>query len=848
MKNLHLYNISPAIPEKLQFLETLSRNLWWCWDNDATDLFRRISPHTWKEVGYNPLKLLAQTPQTKMEELAKNNAFLSHMKEVETSFKKSCLDNRCEEGSQPIAYFSLEFGIHETVRIYSGGLGALAGDHLKAASDTGVPLVAVGLMYRQGYFEQYLNSDGMQQERYPETEIHNLPLDKPLDKDGNEIMVSVPLPEGTLKAIVWRLNIGRVPLFLLDTNIPENGQEFRNITAQLYGGNRLNRLRQELLLGIGGFRSLTAMGYDPSVCHMNEGHAAFLSIARIEYLMKTKGLSEEQAMEIVPHCSVFTTHTPVPAGNETFDPQLLRPHLQVVEKETGLSAEKFIKMAQGPGSSKDSEASMTVFGMCMAKHVNGVSKLHGEVARDMWAHLWPNLAQNEIPVGHVTNGVHVPTWLSAQNSKLFDRYIGPVWRNHPGSQSTLDRIRQIPDEELWRTHELGRSRLIRAARNHAANQYMARNASRLEIAHAKSILDPDALTVGFARRFATYKRGTLLLRDLERFKAMLTNEEQPIQFIFAGKAHPADIHGKELIKSIVHFARENNVRRKIVFLEDYNIGMARYLVQGVDVWLNTPRRPQEASGTSGMKAAANGGINASILDGWWCEGYTPETGWAIGDEEVYDDLDYQDTSEAQALYNLLENKIIPTFYDREGGDIPTRWIEMMKESICMEFRTFTSHRMVAEYNENYYKSATESYSKLLADNAAGAEALVKQHKRLDEQWKYISVAQPSYDMDLGKLHVGDTFNITTEIHLGELKPEEVDVELYYGPVNSELKITNSKTSIMKNGENLEGGNYRYNHKLACEHSGRYAFATRVTPKGNQWNHVMPGFITWAEDK
>lgn len=846
MKNVCLYNVSPAIPEKLQFLETLSRNLWWCWDADATDLFRRMNPHTWKEVGYNPIKLLAAIPQSKLEELAENNAFISHMKDVEANFNKCCMDDRSEPGAQTIAYFSLEYGIHETIRIYSGGLGALAGDHLKAASDTKVPLVAVGLMYRQGYFEQYLNSDGMQQERYPETEVQSLPLDKITDDDGNDIIISVPLPEGMLKATIWRLNLGRVPLFLLDTNIHENGQEFRHITSQLYGGDRLNRLRQELLLGVGGFRALLALGYDPSVCHMNEGHAAFLSIARAEYLIKKKGLTEEQALELMPHCSVFTTHTPVPAGNETFEPKLLRPHLKVIEQETGLSADNFINMAQAPGSSQDAEVSMTVLGMRMAKYVNGVSKLHGEVAREMWAYLWPNLSQDEIPVGHITNGVHIPTWLSSQNSDLFDRYIGPMWRNHPGSQSTLDRIRQIPDDELWRTHELGRSRLIRAARNHAANQHIARNASRLEIAHAKLILDPDALTVGFARRFATYKRGDLLLRDEERFKAMLTNEEHPIQFIFAGKAHPADVGGKALIQRIVKFARDNDVRRKIVFLENYNIGLARYLVQGVDVWLNTPRRPMEASGTSGMKVAANGGINASILDGWWPEGYTPDTGWAIGDEEPFTDTDYQDTTESQALYNLLENKIIPTFYDRENGEMPSRWLEMMKGSICMGFRTFTSHRMVAQYNERYYINAIKSYSELLADNAKKSEELVKQHKRLQENWHAISVSQPTYNIDLGKLHVGDTFNISTDVHLGNLKPEEVDVELYYGPVNSELKITASKVLLIKNGKDLGDGNFRYNHKLACERTGRYAFTTRVTPNGNNWNHIMPGFITWAE--
>lgn len=845
MKNVQLFNVAPAIPEQLQFLETLSRNLWWSWDADATELFRRINSHIWKDVGYNPLKLLAEVPQQRLMALTEDEAFLSHMKRVEARFNEVCIDTRHESASQSVAYFSLEFGIHETLRIYSGGLGALAGDHLKAASDIGVPLVAIGLLYRQGYFQQFLNREGLQQERYPESEVQHMPLDKAFDRDGNEVTVTVPLPEGPLKATVWCLNVGRVPLLLLDSNIPENRHEFRHITAQLYGGDRLNRLRQELLLGIGGFRALIALGYEPSVCHMNEGHAAFLSMARIEHFMKAKGLTLKQALEIVPRCSVFTTHTPVPAGNERFEPRLLRPHLDAVEAETGLSSKDFVHLSQGPGSDPENEASMTILGLRMARYSNGVSKLHGEVARQMWSHLWPGRAEDEIPISHVTNGVHIPTWLSAQNVELFDRYIGPGWRNHPGSKATLDGISQIPDEELWRAHEMGRSRLIRAAREHAAEQYQARNASRTEIAQAKSILDHDALTVGFARRFATYKRGALLLHDMERFEAMLTNEDRPIQFLFAGKAHPADIYGKELIQRIVHFARKANVRRQIVFLENYHIGIARRLVQGVDVWLNTPRRPQEASGTSGMKAAANGGINASILDGWWCEGYTQDTGWAIGDGEVYEDTEYQDAVEAQALYNLLENEIIPTFYDREGGDLPMQWIRMMKQSIRMGLQSFTSHRMVSEYSERFYKPASESYAALLADGAKQATALVEQHERLERLWSAVSISSPHYAVDPGKLHVGDAFAITTDVHLGELTPDEVDVEVYYGPVNSELHICDSHVDVIPTGEAMGNGNYRYQHKLVCERTGRYAFTTRVTPKGKEWSHVMPGYITWA---
>lgn len=847
MKNIQLFTVCPAIPEKLRFLETLSRNLWWCWDEAAIDLFRRIDSHEWKHVDFNPIKLLSNVPQKRLEVLAEDESFIAHLDKVEKRFEENCVKKRVDISKQTVAYFSLEFGIHETVRIYSGGLGGLAGDHLKSASDMAVPLVAVGLMYRQGYFRQFLNEDGMQQESYPENEVHHMPMDKVFNEKGEELTVIVNMPEGPLHAKVWRVNVGRISLFLLDANTPENPHEFRGITARLYGGDQRNRIRQELLLGIGGFRALLAMGYEPSVCHINEGHAAFLHLARLEYLTKQKGLTFEQALEVVPRCSVFTTHTPVPAGNEYFPLDLLRPHLESALHGTGLNVNDIIALTQPPTAQVQHEASMTVLGLRMAKYANGVSKLHGEVARNMWAHLWHERAVDEIPIGHITNGVHVPTWLSAQNIELFDRYIGPSWRNDPGSQSTLDAVLQIPDEEIWRAHEIGRSRLIRAARAHAEKQYLARNATRTEIATAKSILDHDALTIGFARRFATYKRGTLLLNNLERFEAMLTNVDRPVQFLFAGKAHPADIHGKELIRRIVHFARGSNVRRHIVFLENYNMGVARRLVQGVDVWLNTPRRPMEASGTSGMKAAVNGGLNASTLDGWWCEGYSSDCGWAIGNGEVYDDPNYQDTVEAQALYNLLENEIIPTFYNRPDGDLPHQWVSMMKSSICMALGMFTSHRMVSEYNNLYYKSAASAYKDLLKDGAAKAVALVNQRARLDASWNAVRIGQPRYDTELGKMHVGDAFTIATEVFLGDLRPDEVDVEVFYGPVNSENRIIDGTVSVSTDGASIGNGRYRYTHKLNCDKTGRYAFTTRVTPTGEEWDHVMPGFTTWAQD-
>ena len=847
MKNIQMFTVCPSVPEKLRFLETLSQNMWWCWEDQAANLFRRIDPQVWKNVDNNPIKLLSEVPQSRLEALSNDEAFLAQLEQVKDRFEEDMARNGKGSDKPHVCYFSLEYGIHETLRIYSGGLGALAGDHLKSASDLKVPLAAVGLMYRQGYFRQYLDSDGMQQESYPENEVHMMPLEKVTDPDGNDITVSVQLPEGLLQAVIWKLQVGRIPLYLLDANIPANTHELRGITAQLYGGDKHNRLRQELLLGIGGFRALLALGIEPVVCHMNEGHAAFLSMARMEYLTKEHGCTVEQALEIVPRTSVFTTHTPVPAGNEYFAVEMLQPHLEAAFKGSGLDVNAMLHMANPANQPMGHEASMTVLGLRCAKYANGVSKLHGEVAREMWAHLWPRKAIDEVPIRHITNGVHLPTWLSSQNVDLFDRYIGPGWRKDPASEETIAAVDQIPDEELWRAHELGRSRLIRAARTHAERQYQARNATRLEIAQAKSILDHDALTIGFARRFATYKRGALLLQNIERFEALLMDEDRPVQFLFAGKAHPHDHEGKELIRRLVHFARNPKVRRHIVFLENYNMGLARRLVQGVDVWLNTPRRPMEASGTSGMKAAINGAINASILDGWWCEGYTPETGWAIGDGNVYEDPDFQDAVESQALYNLLENEIIPLFYDRPEGYLPRPWVHMMRSSIKMAMGQFSSQRMVQEYNNRFYEKAAAAYHELLADKAQLAETRVREHARLRSEWKHVSLTRPAHhNGDLGKLHVNDTFTISTDVHLGALKPEEVDVEVFHGTVNSENRIVDGKSDIIANGKSLGHGVYRYEHELTCTRTGRYAFTTRITPKGNEWEHAMPGFTTWAE--
>lgn len=847
MKNIQLYDVAPSIPENLQFLEELARNLWWCWNADAIELFRRINPKLWQESGLNPLQLLRSVSQERLESLSEDAGFLKQLNDVKVRFADEAV--HATDRKDGICYFSLEYGLHESVRLYSGGLGVLAGDHLKAASDMGLPLVAVGLLYHQGYFQQYLDNKAMQQELYPQSQIRLLPLVEQNGSDGSPLQISVPLPEGELKAVVWNLKVGRVNLYLLDTRIAANPPEFRDITAKLYGGDKLMRLRQELLLGIGGIRALTAMGYDPAVCHINEGHAAFMSMGRMAHLMNSRGMDIDTAREVVIRTNVFTTHTPVPAGNETFDVRLLKPHLEVLESELGISSDTVISWTRpSVANSSDYEPSMTVLGLRMSQYCNGVSKLHGEVSRGMWSHLWPNYPEGEIPIDHITNGVHLSSWLSPGNGEMFDRYVGPRWRKHPGDADLLDMIDQLPDDELWRIHESCKARMIKMVRDKVASQLKMRNATGREIRESSSVLGNGVLTIGFARRFATYKRATMLLSDKKRLEKLLSDTKRPLQLVFAGKAHPADEYGKSFIQDIVKFARESGNGHKVVFVENYDIHIARRLVQGVDVWLNTPRRPQEASGTSGMKAAMNGVLNASILDGWWEEGYSQDCGWAIGTNDDYQDDDYQDMVDSQALYNLLENDIIPCFYDGPKDGTPVQWVQKMKESMKMAIGFFTSHRMVAEYNMKFYVPAMDNYKLLLDNGAAKGIELANMRKHLKATWPKISIGHPQVDKDVSMLHVGDKFTITAEVNLGDLTPDEVSVEVYHGNVSSDNLIAHSMSDVMSVAEKHDNNQYLYSYTVTCKASGRYGFTVKVVPVGDDWKHVMPGFITWPTGK
>ncbi len=687
MPHVYSFQVSPAVPPRLEALNELSLNLRWTWDHPTRDVFESLDPDLWEEANHNPRRVLGRISQRRLAELASDEAFLAELDRAATSLAEYLSGTGWFRRAHPeaagvvFAYFSAEFGLTECLPNYAGGLGILAGDHLKSASDEGLPLVGVGLLYQRGYFQQYLNADGWQQETYPVNDFSTLPLRPELDAQNNPLTVSFEFPGRLAHARVWKVQVGRVPLYLLDTNVPQNSEQDRRITGSLYGGDGELRLQQEIVLGIGGMRALAALGIRPAVCHMNEGHSAFLGLERTRELMQELGLPFFEARQLAAAGNVFTTHTPVAAGFDRFDPQLMGGYFGAFAERLGIPFERLLSYGRQDPTDPNESFNMAFLAIRMSSAANGVSRLHGAVTRKMVRTMWPGYSLDEIPVGSVTNGVHIRSWVSLEMTELLNRYLGHRWAEETAGSAVWDRIDRIPDHELWRVHQIRREHLVNYARQALESQVRRHGGSDAEIITARSVLNPDALTIGFARRFATYKRATLLLRDVPRLKCILTNPARPVQILLAGKAHPHDNAGKDLIRQIIHFARDPEVRSNVVFVEDYDIRVARHLVQGADVWLNTPRRPNEASGTSGMKLLANGGLNLSVLDGWWAEGYDREVGWAIGRGEDYDNDDYQDAVESDALFNLLEKDVAPLFYERDQENLPRGWIAKMKASM-----------------------------------------------------------------------------------------------------------------------------------------------------------------------
>lgn len=844
MNHLQTFQVIPALPEPVAFLETLSRNLWWCWHFSAIGLLRRIDPRIWNETGRNPLAFFIRIHPDRWKELSRDESFLAHLNRVKDTFEKEIQGAGAGtffQGREALVYFSMEFGIHESLPLFAGGLGVLAGDHLKAASDMHLPMIGIGLLYHKGYFHQFLDQNGWQQEENPESDFFHLPIERAKDPDNNEVRVAVPGPDGDIHAAVWKVAVGNVALYLLDSNIGENPPNIRSITSMLYHGDAKIRLAQEILLGFGGIRILEALKIFPAICHLNEGHAAFSSIGRLEQIRSTFKTDLNTALEIGPRTTIFTTHTPVAAGHDEFPKEMVRPYFEPLAERLGIGPEEILAWGQ---IRPEDPVSMFVLGLRMSMYRNGVSELHGQTARRMWAHVWPGWPVEEVPITHITNGVHIPSWISVENALLFERYVGPDWFLKSGNSESLNRISQIYSEEIWRAHETSRSRLIRNCREIATRQYSRRNAPRTIMLEAESVLDADILTLSFARRFTAYKRAGLLLSDPDRLEAMMNHPTHPVQFIFAGKAHPKDDEGKKLIQKLFQFAQRESVQHRILFLEDYDTHMARLMVQGSDVWLNTPRRPLEASGTSGMKAAANGVLNVSILDGWWHEGYAEGRGWAFGGYEDYPDHAYQDSIESQALYNVLENEVIPCFYDRKNGGAPEKWIQKMRQSMKMAISQFSTKRMVQEYQNRFYDPALENYRVFTADAGRRAQEMVHQRHRLKALWEPIRVSAPVREKD-GPFRVGERFQVTADVFLGELKPEEVCVELYSGSLKNVDTVAVSWTAPMAMLQDLSEGNYRYGCAYGCGEAGRFGFTVRVTPEGDAHLKYMPGFISWA---
>ncbi|MBP7746693.1 MAG: alpha-glucan family phosphorylase [Phycisphaerae bacterium] len=851
MKNIRTFVIVPSLPELLEPLRQLAYNLWWTWNPTATDLFRRLDVDLWRRVGHNPVALLWQVSQARLIQAARDDAYVAQLCRVMDSFyvymnSRTWFDEHYpSERDTVIAYFSAEFGLHESMPIYSGGLGVLAGDHLKSASDLGVPLVAVGLAYRHGYFKQQLTEDGWQLESYPVHDPHQWCATPVLTPEGHQLQISVPLGTHAVHAGLWLVNVGRVKLYLLDTDIPDNPPELRGLTARLYGGDGTMRIRQEMLLGIGGLRALRTIGIHPLVCHMNEGHAAFLALERIRLAMREHNLSYREAREAAFGGNIFTTHTPVPAGIDRFDPRIVEQHLGWMAHELGISMRDLLALGREHPDRNEEEFCMPLLALRMSYRSNGVSKLHGDVARGMWQGYWPGIPREEVPITHITNGIHTRTWTSPTMADLFDQYLAPGWAEADEHDPLWRRIAEIPDAELWRVHVRRREWMIAAIRRRLRDQLKGRGAPPAEIKAAEEVLDPEALTIGFARRFAPYKRATLIFRNLERLAALIGNRERPVQFIFAGKAHPNDGAGKELIKHIAVICARPEFRRRIVFLENYDISLARVMVQGIDVWLNNPLRLHEASGTSGMKVPANGGLNLSCLDGWWPEAYNGENGWAIGDGRVYDDLAYQDHVESESLYNLLEREIVPLFYERTIDDLPRQWVARMKESMKTIVPVFNTNRMLREYAERMYLPALRRVCKVRADDFAMARALSTWKDRLRSHWHEVRVAEvqaPGHQI----LKVGDQLPLLVRIRLGPIPPEDVAVEAYWGPLTPDGEITSGSAVRMKYARAESNGEHWFEGAVPCQASGRNGYAIRVVPCHEDLaDRYDQGLVVWG---
>jgi starch phosphorylase len=827
----------PRLPEKLSRLEELSKNLWWSWNYHAQQMFKYMDPEMWYQERRSPVRLLRRVRQTRLYELAEDKEFIKMYENTVEEFDKymggkdTWMEREHpERKEQCIAYFCAEYGFHESFPIYSGGLGILAGDHLKTASDMGLNFVAVGLLYRNGYFEQRIDESGWQQNIYQSYEFEDFPVVPALDKAGDEVFVNIDFPGRKVWAKIWKAEIGRTSLYLLDTDIPQNEPEDRKITGTLYGGDRETRIQQEILLGIGGVRALRMLGYSPNVWHMNEGHAAFLSLERIRELVQRNSIEFSTASMIVKSGNVFTTHTPVPAGNDTFTLDMIDKYFRDFWSKMRADRDEFLNLGieklQGGGQ----HFSMTVLALRLSALANGVSKLHGRVSRNLWNHIYPDLPAVEVPITHVTNGVHVWSWLNPNLVELLDKYLPEDWHERVYDPEIWEGVDKIPESEIWELHMSLKSRARGFLQGRLKRQRMRLGETIEDLLEVEEALPEDVLTIGFARRFATYKRATLIFKDINRLKSIIANSERPVQFVFAGKAHPADDPGKELIRKLYEISRTPEFKSRVIIVENYDMNIARHLVSGVDIWLNTPRRPHEASGTSGEKAGMNGVLNFSVLDGWWVEGFNGENGWAIGDNRDYRDQELQDRIDSVSIYSALEKEIIPLYYSRDEEGVARDWAKKMKSSIKEIGSKFNTHRMIAEYATDLYFPAADLSVEAERDGYKLAKSVAVWKDKFSASWNAIRI-KPNVQAESSakSVKVGQEIALSANIYLGTLDPSEVQAEIFVAKMNDEGEMDSFSLYPMKLVKEDVHGEYVYGGKFVVSEEGNLAYTVRVIP-------------------
>ena len=834
MPTFQTYNVTPILPATLEPLRDLSFNLWWTWEAAARRLFRELDPELWNETNHNPVRMLQLARQSRLEELAQDKNFLRELKQVFQDFEKYLgrheTYGKTGPGAaikSPIAYFSAEFGFHESIPNYSGGLGILAGDHCKSASDLDLNFVAMGLLYRHGYFRQQIDKDGIQAAINLNQNFYHLPI-REVRRGETKLLISVPILDREVFARVWELRVGRVNVYLLDTDVPENSPEDRRITAELYGGDLEMRMRQEIVLGIGGVKALGALGIQPNVFHMNEGHSAFLALERIRIKVVERKLDFYSALQVVAAANVFTTHTPVPAGNDSFSREMMEKYFGKFAKELHIPFDELFSFGH-TRLHPDEPFSMTILALRLSRHANGVSKLHGDVSRALWKDVWSGVPIPEVPITRITNGIHTKTWMAPEFAALYRKHLGD-WEEHLTEPDFWRGVIDIPDAQLWETHQQLKRRLIDFVRDRERQRRQRLGESPESIRRVNRILDPEILTIGFARRFATYKRGALLFSDKERLKHLVNDATRPVQFIFAGKAHPRDEAGKALIQEVYRFSREQGLETRIIFVEDYDSYIARRLVQGVDLWLNHPLRPLEASGTSGMKSAPNGGINLSVLDGWWLEGFNGSNGWAIGAEIATGTTDFQNEVDASSLYQLLENQIVPLYYAKPDGKLPLAWLQLMRESIRSVTPVFNTQRMVKEYTEQLYVPAAQAHENFSGDGCGAAKHLSQWKAQMRKDWPQVQVSNVDVgNKDQQSISVGESLKISARVHLGGVNPQHVRVEAYHGEVDNGDLLNPAATVLSQSSQADGDGNYVYEGSVPATESGTYGFSVRVIP-------------------